>query len=161
MSVNRNVTVPTGGEPRRAAAGRGSAVSVMVLLLRDGSEPPGQLAEDRERQGRLLEEHPLEVPRREGEARRRRLRDDLGNARLAIEDGQLAEELARPELRERLPVANDADAAVDDDEEARPDLALPGDHASGGKLDLCRRRGDGRDVARVEAAEQRTAGDEL
>ena len=86
MSVNRNVTVPTGSDPRVVTAPDPSAVrSVMVLLLGHGAKAAGQLADDREGERRVLEQNPLEVPRGERETRRGYLGYDLGDTRLAVE----------------------------------------------------------------------------
>ena len=57
---------------------------------------------------RLLEQDRLEVPRREGEAGGRPVGQHLGQPRLPVEDRQLPEEVARPEPREELAVADDA-----------------------------------------------------
>src|SRR5256885_12832901 len=143
MSVNKKVTVPTGSWAGLTARA-GGAMSVMVLLLRDRAKPPGQLPDDRKRQRRVVQQHPLEVPGGDGEAACRELRHDLGDPGHPVEHGQLTEELARPERRQQRPIANDPDFALDDDEEPRPDLALPGDDATRRELDLGGGFGDGR-----------------
>ena len=74
----------------------------------------------------------LEVPRREREAGRRAVGDDLGRPRSAVEHRQLPEELAGAEVGDRSRRrGRPGRAPVDDDEEARPDLALPGDDVAG------------------------------
>ena len=106
MSVNRNVTVPTGLAPR---------VSVADLYVSDAAAPSRdrrRAASPRridERERRAVEQGLLEVPAGEGEAARRLDGDDLGDARQAVEDRQLAEELAGPEDADLLAAADDPD----------------------------------------------------
>ena len=52
----------------------------------------------------------LEVPARECQADGRLVGDDLGDARPTVEDGQLPEEVAGAEVRDRPAVADDPDA---------------------------------------------------
>jgi hypothetical protein len=102
MSVNRKVTVPTG----LALVGACASTSVM-LLLRDGPQAAGEPAEDRKRERRRLEQRLLEVPAREAEAACRLAGHDLGRPRQPVEDRQLTEEVARPQVRDLVAVADD------------------------------------------------------
>src|SRR5215213_4036671 len=152
MSVNRNVTVPAGRAARRPPAGSGgdaaagSAVETSLaprsggvtpagssgsgpVILGDLAQASGDHLEDGQRDPGLLAEHALEVPRRQREARRGRLCDDLGDARPAIEHRQLTEELPGSEARHGDPVADHPHLSLHDDEEAGADLTLPRDHA--------------------------------
>jgi Cyclic nucleotide-binding domain len=125
-----------------------------MLLLRLAAEPLGQSPQDSESERRVGKEDGLEVPGRESEAAGVGDRHDLGDPRLAVEDRQLAEELARTQDRKLLAVADDSYGSVDDEEEARPDLALPGDHPIGRKVDLDGAVRDGREVGRSHPGEQ-------
>jgi hypothetical protein len=156
MSVNRKVTDPTG-------FGRVSVAepSSVMLLLRHRPDAGRQSPQDRQGEGRAVEECLLEVPRRKREAARRLDRHDLGDSRQSIQDGQLAEELAGPENRNLLTVTDDADGALDHQEEARPDLALPGDDPVGRELDLDRSTRHGGQVVRPDPGEQPTGTEQL
>src|SRR4029079_2312369 len=103
MSVNRNVTVPTGFSLVEA----GASTSVM-LLLRHGPEARGEAREARERERRRLQHGLLEVPAGEGEAAGGLDRDHLGDTRLAVEHRQLAEEVAGAKRRDGLAAPKDA-----------------------------------------------------
>ena len=107
--------------------------------------------------GGLLEERLLEVPRREGEAARRLGGDDLGDPRQPVEDRQLAEELARPQDRELLAVADDPDRAVDDRKKPVPISPWRAIDAIGREIDLDRPLGDRREVGRPDAEKSRQA----
>ena len=155
MSVNRKATVPVGTSARRhrlRVVGRQCCGSSVF-----GPEPGRQAAQDRQPDRRVVEDEPLELPARERKAARRLERDDLGDARQAVDHGHLAEEVADAQPRELLAVANDPDGTIDDDEQTRPDLALPGDHVIGREVDLDRPFGDRGEVLRADAAEQRAA----
>jgi hypothetical protein len=156
MSVTRNVTVPTG----LVAAVKPELRSVM-LLLRLRPKPLGQAAEDRQGKRWIGEQCRLEVPRGQGQAASLLDGDDLGNARLAVEDRELAEELAGSQDGELLPVADDPDRALGDDEEARPDLALPGDHPIRRELDLDGAVGEVGEVGGPDTAEQAAGAEHL
>jgi hypothetical protein len=132
-----------------------------MLLLRHGPNPGGKPAEDGQGERRVVEDRPLEVPRREGEAARRLDRDDLRDARQAVKHRELAEELARAENRELVTVADDPNRAVNDEEESRPDLALSGNDPVCRKFDLDGAFGDRREVDRGHACEQPTGTEQL
>jgi hypothetical protein len=106
MSLNRNVTVPPddGCDAVIPAGRRGSVVGGFGVLAQASGEAP----QDRQRDLRLREKDRLEVPGRQGEAARRADGDDLGGARLPVQHGQLAEEIAGPDRCDRLAVPNDA-----------------------------------------------------
>ena len=155
-----------GGPVRRhqpaAVTTRGAGARPSVPRgVRDLAQASRDAAQDGERQGRLLEQDLVEIPRREGEAARRLLRRDRGVAGLPVEHRQLAEEVARTEPRDDLAVAHHANPAGDDDEEARPDLALAGDGVPRREV---HRRGElreGREARGVDALEQRAPGEQL
>jgi hypothetical protein len=107
----------------------------------------------------VLEQERLEIPRGQGQSANRLDRDDLGQARLAVEDRKLAEEFPGTKLRQVSPIADDSDATVDDDEEAGPDLVLAGDDVARLEVDLGRARRDVLDDLAIDAAEQ-AAGDQ-
>src|SRR4029079_12938996 len=153
MSVNRKVTVPTG----LALVGACASTSVM-LLLRDGPQAAGQSAEDREGERRRLQQGLLEVPAREAQAARRLAGHDLGGPRQAVENGQLAEEVARPQDCHLVAAAHDLHRARHDQEEARPDLALAGDHVVRREVHLDGPSGDRREVGRRHAGEEPASG---
>src|SRR5262245_9684012 len=156
MSVNRNVTTPTG----LALLEAGASTSVM-LLLRDGPQARGEPPENRKGQCRRFEDGLFEVPAGEGEATRRLDGHDLRDAGLAVEDRQLPEEVARAEDRDLLTAPDDANGARHDQEESRPDLALPGDDVVRREVDLDRAPGDGGQVGRRDAREEPAPGEEL
>src|SRR5688572_22753291 len=149
MSVNMNVTVPTGFARVIVAS-----PSSEMLLLRHRSEAAGEPAQDRERECRVLHEDLLEVPASERQATRGIDRDDLGDARQPVEHRQLPEEVAGPQDRDLLAITDDPDGAIDEEEESGTDLALPGDHALSREVDLDRPVGDHREMGRVEPREQ-------
>ena len=109
MSVNRKVTVPLG-------VGGVAVIVADAAGFSDGAcrsglaQPAGEPAQDGQRHGRVARGR---RPRSPSVARARQVvgsaADHLGVARLAVEDGQLPEELARAEVGQRLAVANDAD----------------------------------------------------
>jgi len=132
-----------------------------MLLLRHGSEAGGEPAEDREGQRWVIEERPFEIPRRERKATRRLGRYDLGDARQPVEHRQLAEELAGAQNRQFFAVADDPDRAIDDEEKASPDLALPSDDSIGRKLDLDGLLRDRCEVGRRHPSEQPTGTEQL
>ena len=72
----------------------------MVCPFGQVAEAPSQLTHDRERDRGLVTNDGLEVPRGEGETGRRTVRHDLGYPRTTVEDGELAEELARAKPRD-------------------------------------------------------------
>ncbi len=86
----------------------------------------------------MIEDEPLELPAREGQAARGLDRDDLGDPGQAVDHGHLAEEVAGAETGQLLAVAHDPDVPFDHHEEARSDLALAGDHVIGREVDLDR-----------------------
>ena len=149
MSVNRKVTDPTG-------FGRVSVAepSSVMLLLRHRPNAGRQAPENRQGERRAVEECLLEVPGRQREAARGLDRHDLGDPRQSVEDGQLTEELAGTENRDLITVADHADRTLDDEEKARPDLALSGDHPVGRKLDFDRPVRHGGQVVRPDPGEQ-------
>ena len=132
MSVNRKVTVPrcSGSASSVIRASRLASVSVRLRS--------GRAADRRARAGwpaprvGCSRDDGLEVPASRGRGRRSARRDDLGDARLAVEHGQLPEELARAQPGDRPPRRARPGPTRRDDEEARPDLALAGDDASAG-----------------------------
>jgi hypothetical protein len=156
MSVNMNVTVPTG-----FIAVLIVDCSSVMLLLRFRPQSIGQPSQDRKRQRRVGEDGRLEVPAGEGEATRRLDCHDLGNARLPVEDRELAEELAGSEDGQLFTVADHPDPAVDHDEEARSDLALPDDDPIGGKIDLDRSFREVDQIDPSDAHEQPAGGQQL
>ena len=131
------------------------------MMLGHGAQTSREPAQDGEGERRVIEQHLLEVPGRQTETARRRLRDDLSRAWQSIEHGQLAKEVARSEDGQGLAVAHDADPALHDDEEAGPDLALTGDDASCRIVDLGRLVANGGQVIGLDTMEQRTASEEL
>src|SRR5215211_3844369 len=157
MSVKRKVTVPVG----LAGTVTGVRSSMMLLVLRYGSEAHGEAAQDRERERGVIEDCLLEVPAREGETTRRLDGNDLCDARQAVQHGQLPEELARTEDCDLLAVSDDPHRDVDHHEEAGPDLALASDHAVGRKLDLDGPFGDSGEVGRIHALEQPARGEQV
>src|SRR5215213_6906177 len=125
------------GSPRAPAPPWWFANPSVAGRVRRGAEPGRDAPEDREGERRLLQQDLVEVPRRQREAGRGSLSGHGRVPRHAIEDRELPEELAGPELRDDLAVTHDPNPAADDDEEAGSDLALPGD-------DVPRRELDGR-----------------
>src|SRR6185503_4727540 len=71
------------------------------------------------------------------------------------------EEVAGPEAGDRLAVPDDPYAATGHEEESGADLALSSDDVILGELDLDDASGDGGDPVRVDAREQRRAGEQL
>src|SRR5688572_14560907 len=132
ISENRQVTVPVGGPDMAAPR------AVMSVPAGFGERPKtsGQPPQQREADRRLLVDDGLEVPGREREAGGLPLGEHLGDARQAVEDRQLAEEVAWAECRDRLTVANDPCAAASDHEEPGAHLALAGDDVAVGEGDL-------------------------
>src|SRR6476620_5869091 len=114
MSVNRKVTVPPGAACDSVIRARSS--SSVVGRFGQLAQPCGKPAQDRQRDAWLFEQDGLEVPRGKGQAGRRPDGDDLGVARLAVEDRELAEEIARPEAGDRLAAAHDPRATAAHDE---------------------------------------------
>ena len=94
----------------------------------------------------MVEDEPLELPAREGQAAGRLRRDDLRDAWQPVDHRHLAEEVAGPEPGQLVAVADDPRRPLDDDEEAGPDLALAGDHVVGREVDLHRPIADRRQV---------------
>src|SRR3954470_16896461 len=91
-----------------------------------------------------------------------RIGGDRGRrARAAVDKGDLAQEVARPELVHLAPVPLDPHAARDDDEELPARRALTHEHAPGLHVDLVHQPADRLDLAPVEAGEERHRGDEL
>ena len=152
MSVNRNVTVPMGF----GAHERGGS------LVSDAAAPSRTEGGRRARGGSR--------GRASGCSRSACSKSQLARARQRV--GSVATTWAtrgRPSSTDSSPknspgpqdgqlvaVADDADGAIDDEEEAGPDLALPGDHVVGRKLDLDRPLGDRGEVGRRRP--RRTAG---
>ena len=148
MSENRKVSVAAEAGARAAIS---AALSRPVGLERahqcrvgvgDLAQASRDAAQDRQGQGRLLEQDLLEVPRREREAARRGSpprRSRCGACRSSTDSSPKNSPGAEP--RDDLAVADDPDPARDDDEEARADLALARD-------DVARREVDRRSPAR-------------
>ena len=125
-----------------------------MLVLRHGTHPGCEPAENGERERRAIEDRLLEVPRGEGDAARRFDRDDLGDARQAVEDRQLTKEFPGAEDRHLFAVADDPDRTFDDEEEPGSDLPLPGNHAIGREFHLDRPLGDRVEVLAPDACEE-------
>ena len=133
----------------------------MTVRFGQLAQPACQPAHDRQRDRGLLPHDGLEVPARECQADGRLVGDDLGDTRATVEDGQLPEEVAGADVRDRPAIADDPDTTARHEEEARPDLTLPGDDVVLGELDLDDALRDHRDAVRVDAGEQRGARQQL
>src|SRR5262249_57224153 len=97
------------------------------LRVRELAQPARDAAQQADGHARLLREQLLEVPRCDREAGRLAVRRDRRDARHLVEQREFAEELARPQARDLLPVTGHAGGAADDEEEPGPDLALADD----------------------------------
>ena len=97
---DRPVVGPVGGRVAwvigRGRSARGSA-GVSGRDFGQLAQAAGELAQDRECDGRLLGDDGFELPRGQGEADRRFDGSRPGGSRTPVEDGQLAEEVAWPE----------------------------------------------------------------
>jgi hypothetical protein len=102
----------------------GNEVTSVALQLGHVAEPPRDRSQKADREPGLLLEQSLEVPAGNGEADGVLLGDHARDAGHLVEDRDLAEDLARAEVRDRDAVVHDPDAASDDEEEAGSDLAL-------------------------------------
>ncbi len=103
------------------------------------AQPRGQPAQDRQRDARLARAAPPRSPRTRGRGRSsaRRRRPARSRGRPSRTDSS-PKKSPGPERGDRLAVADDPGAAVDDDEEPGPDLALAGDDVVGREVDLDR-----------------------
>src|SRR5690349_13307858 len=152
ISLNRQVTSSVGvaGESVMSVLEAWSVPWSVTLRLGQTAETAGEPTQDRERDLRMLGHDRLEVPRRECEAGRRSVGDDLGHARTPVEDRQLAEEVAGPDMGDGPPIADHADGPARHEEEPRPDLALPRDHVILREVDLHHPLRDHRDALGVD-----------
>ena len=109
MSVNRNVTVPVVGPPAVRQRLRSSfrAVAQCRALRSASRSRPARTRRIASATLGCSRDHRFEVPGRERQAAwSARSLTTWAIARPAVEDRQLAEELARPEASDRLPVAD-------------------------------------------------------
>ncbi len=90
-------------------------------------EAADERAHDRDGDVRMLLQEGGELPRREEEALRLDGRDDGCRTRVLLDQRELAEEVARLHLAERLAAAHDATGPAQDDVERRAGRALADD----------------------------------
>jgi len=106
--------------------------------------------------GELLHERD-ELAVADDEQVRQTLGADGRGPHVAVEERDLAEEVAAVELRNLPAVLVDRDVAVEDDEEFVPDVALCGEDLVEPDLDLIRELADPLELSAVELREERDA----
>src|SRR4029453_867959 len=159
--TSRGTSLTSGASERRAGRQGRPPASGLDRLLRQDSQAPGDRLEGVDGDRRGLLPQPPEDPF--GDAEKPNVGDGghRRRPRPAVDERDLAEEIAGPE--DGFLLAPDGHAALpfEDQEQSDPVLALPGDHGAGLVPDLFRCLGDDGELPLGAVGEERDLGQHL